>query len=61
MSGILFLYIGFKENTQGEYYDPLTKDIDLPYAAEMFLISFLPPAIFVFATVFIISTYFFKK
>lgn len=61
VSSILFLHIGFEENSQGEYYDPLTKVIDMPYTAEMFFIFFLPPALLCFMAMFIISAYFFKK
>jgi hypothetical protein len=56
-NGLLLLYIGFTENTQGEYYDPLTKAVDLPYSAEMFLISFLPAAIITFWAALVIATF----
>lgn len=60
-SGLLFLYIGFNDNNQGEYYDPITRAVDLPYSMEMFLISFLPPALLTLSASLTISSYFFKS
>jgi hypothetical protein len=48
-----YLYIGFSENNQGEYFDTYTKKVDFPYALETFLIASAPVALLSFAVLFI--------
>lgn len=41
VAGALVLYIGFRENSQGEYYDPVTGAVDIPYALINFMLPFV--------------------
>jgi len=40
VSGCLTLYVGFKENAQGEFYDQISGKIDIIYCLQMFLMPF---------------------
>ena len=37
-----FLWTELQNNNQGEYWDPMTQEIDLQYCGAMFLVVFLP-------------------
>jgi hypothetical protein len=38
----VFLYMGFKDNNQGEFYDLQTGAIDIPYSSMLFVSVFIP-------------------
>jgi hypothetical protein len=56
-SPLTFLYIGFSENSQSEYYNTATKIVDVPYVLQMFLIPFFLTAIITFAFTFVLITF----
>ncbi|GAA0559143.1 hypothetical protein [Rhizomicrobium electricum] len=49
VSGTVVLWIAFQNNNQGEYFDPLTGQVDIVYSAELFAAVSLPVAVAVFA------------
>jgi hypothetical protein len=49
--GSVVLWIAFQNNNQGEYFDPVTGQVDIAYSAELFLTASLPVALLVFAFV----------
>jgi alpha-glucuronidase len=47
--GGVVLWIAFQENSQGEYFDTVTGQVDIAYSAELFLAASFPFALIVFA------------
>jgi hypothetical protein len=43
------LWIAFQNNNQGEYFDPVTGQVDIAYSATLFLAASLPVALVTFA------------
>jgi hypothetical protein len=47
--GTVVMWIAFQHNNQGEYFDPVTGQVDIAYSAELFAAASLPVAFAVFA------------
>jgi hypothetical protein len=49
-----FLWEEFANNNQGEYFDPVTRLIDILYTAEMFFVAAVPAALVVFTVLLLV-------
>ncbi len=47
----IVLWVAFQENSQGEYFDPVTGQVDIAYSATLFLAALLPVALAAFVVV----------
>lgn len=53
--GAVILWIAFQENSQDEYFDSVTGQIDVAHSAELFLAAALPAALVTFAVVMVVG------